>query len=71
MFSLLWVFIGALTGLLLASVFTPPTRKEPELPTPHSREVYHTPHGCVRFVTKSVPCPDNAKSMNFIVSQHK
>lgn len=71
MFSILWTFIGMLAGLLMVAVFTPPSRKEPNLPTPHSREVYHTPHGCVRFVTKSIPCADNAKSLNFIASQHK
>ena len=71
MFSLQWVFIGALAGLLLVAVFAPPARKELDMPLPHSRKVYHTPHGCVRFTTKSVPCSDDSKSLNFVVSQHK
>jgi hypothetical protein len=71
MLSPLWVFTGALTGLLLVSVFSPPPRKELELPVPGDLNHFYTSTGCVRFRTSEVPCSDDATSLNFIASQHK
>lgn len=70
MFSILWLFAGFLTGLLIAVVFTPPLRSVPGLPTPYDVKPMHTESGCVKFKTIKVPCA-NATSLNFIASQHK
>ena len=71
MISLTWLFIGAIVGLLVVSVFIPPNRKVPSLPTPNSDDVYHTPTGCVKFKTEEVECMPSATSLNFIASNHK
>ena len=71
MINIFWVFIGAISGLLLVSVFTPPNRKVPSLPTPDNDEVFKTPHGCVKFKTEEVECMPSATSLNFIASEHK
>ena len=60
MISLSWLFAGALLGLLLTAVFVPPNRKQVKLPTPFSKDVYHTPSGCVKFTTRRVPCSEDA-----------
>ena len=71
MFSIEWIFVGIIVGLLLVSVFTPPSRKDPRVPTPHTKEVYKTQSGCVKFKTHEVPCSREAMSLNLVVSQHK
>lgn len=71
MLSVLWVFIGALTGLLIVSVFSPPARTDMQLPLPGETNHFRTKTGCVRFRTSEVPCTSNATSLNFIASQHK
>lgn len=63
--------MGVITGLLLVSVFTPPSRKDPRVPTPNTKEVYKTPSGCVKFKTIEVPCSREAMSLNLVASQHK
>ena len=71
MIDLFWLAIGVITGLLLVSVFTPPNRNVPTLPTPDNDEVFKTPHGCVRFKSEEVECMPSASSLNFVASQHK
>lgn len=71
MFSLTWIFIGALVGLLIVAIFTPPDRKIPALPTPGDDESFHTQSGCVKFKAEEVECMPSATSLNFIASQHK
>jgi hypothetical protein len=71
MFSLEWIFIGVVTGLLMVSVFIPPSRKEPRVPTPNTKQVYKTSSGCVKFKTHEVPCSQEAMSLNLVASQHK
>lgn len=71
MISLFWLFVGAITGLVLVSVFTPPPHTTPALPTPDNEEPFHTPHGCVKFEAKEVECMPSATSLNFIASEHK
>ena len=71
MFSVLWLFVGFLVGLLISVVFTPPLRNVPQLPTPNDGIPMHTGSGCVKFATKEVPCISQASSLNFIASQHK
>ena len=65
------MFIGALVGLLVVAVFTPPDRKVPALPLPNTSDVFYTASGCVTFKTTEVPCTERATSLNFIASQHK
>lgn len=71
MISITWLFIGILVGLLVVSVFIPPNRKVPSLPTPHCTDVFHTENGCVKFKTREVECTPSATSLNFVASQHK
>ena len=71
MLSIMWLFIGALSGMILVSVFTPPNRNVPTLPTPDNEEVFKTPHGCVKFKAEEVECMPSASSLNFVASQHK
>ena len=71
MISLAWLFAGAITGLVLVSVFTPPPRKVMALPTPENEQSFHTPHGCVEFQAKEVECMPSATSLNFIASENK
>ena len=71
MLSPLWVFAGALSGLLIVSVFSPPARMEMQLPLPGQPNHFRTKTGCVRFRTTEVPCTNEATSLNFIASQHK
>jgi hypothetical protein len=70
MFSVFWLFVGFLVGLLVSSVFTPPLRNALELPTPDKKDAMHTGAGCVKFVTKEVPCTAEKTSLNFVAS-HK
>jgi hypothetical protein len=71
MMSLMWTFVGALVGLVLVSVFTPPPRKVMSLPTPENTDLFHSPHGCLQFETTEVECMPSATSLNFIASEHK
>jgi len=71
MFSIAWIFIGAIVGLLLSAVFAPPSRGDAQLPTPNTKKVFHTPTGCVKFKTHEVDCSRESTSLNFVASQHK
>lgn len=59
----MWMFIGALAGLLVVSVFRPPPRKIPTLPTPENTEPFFTKNGCVKFVAKEEECTPTATSL--------
>jgi hypothetical protein len=69
MFSLLWIFIGAIVGLLLVSVFIPPFRPDMQLPTPFDTRPMRANSGCVKFKTMEVPCTLTATTLNFIASE--
>jgi len=71
MFSLFWMFMGLLVGLVITSVFSPPARNVPTVPTPNGTNVLHTGSGCVHVKSKEVPCSGQTTSLNFIASQHK
>jgi hypothetical protein len=71
MLSFFWIFVGAITGLLVTAVFNPPLRPSPDVPHPNEDTSFKTKSGCVKFRTEEVPCSDNATSLNFIASQHK
>lgn len=70
MFSVFWIFVGFVVGLLVSSVFTPPLRKDFQIPTPDETEAMHTGKGCVKFTTTEVPCTSDKTSLNFVAS-HK
>lgn len=63
MISLEWMFVGALVGLLIVSVFRPPPRKIPTLPTPDNIEPFFTTNGCVKFKAKEEECTPTATSL--------
>ena len=71
MFSVFWLFVGFLVGLLISVVFTPPLRNIPQLPIPYDVTPMNTGSGCVKFKTTEVPCGRESTSLNFIASQHK
>lgn len=64
-----WLLAGVLTGMIIGSVFVPPTRKSAGVPRPGSPEVFHTETGCVRFEATEVPCTADPDSMNLLASQ--
>ena len=66
MLSLLWVFLGFVSGLLIVSVFDPPFRKVPSLPTPGDHEPFHTKMGCVHILSEETPCTPDSVSLNLI-----
>ena len=57
MISLPWIFAGAIVGLLIVSVFTPPARIEEKSPEPGKENIFNTALGCVQLNAKEVPCP--------------
>ncbi len=66
-----WLFVGILSGLLVAAVFSPAKRSIPSLPVPSDMSTYQTGTGCVKFKTEEVSCDGNETSLNVIASQHK
>jgi len=64
-----WVVAGLLSGLVIGTVFNPPTRKVPSVPHPGDPEVFHTETGCVRFVATEVPCTAEPDSLNLLATQ--
>lgn len=68
MIELRWLVAGIIVGMLLSTVFIPPTRKMKTVPSPNDSSVYHTDTGCVRFVSEEVPCVEGADSLNLLAS---
>jgi hypothetical protein len=66
-----WIIAGIITGMLIACVMVPPTRKEVSLPQPYDKNTYHTETGCVRVASTEVPCGQEADSLNLIASMTK
>lgn len=69
MLSLRWLVGGLIVGLLISTVFIPPTRKETSVPVPNDSSTYHTPTGCVQIESTEVPCVDGADSLNLLASK--
>jgi hypothetical protein len=63
MISFEWMFIGILVGMLVTSVFRPPPRKIPGLPTPDDSEPFTTTRGCVKFTSSETECTPTATSL--------
>jgi hypothetical protein len=68
MIELRWLVAGLVSGLLIATVIVPPTRKKMSVPSPADRSVYHTDTGCVRFTAVEVPCVEGADSLNSLAA---
>jgi hypothetical protein len=68
MIELRWLVAGLIVGMLLSTVFIPPTRKMKTVPSPNDSSIYHTDTGCVRFVSEEVPCVQGADSLNLLAS---
>uniref|UniRef100_A0A6C0M4R0 Uncharacterized protein n=1 Tax=viral metagenome TaxID=1070528 RepID=A0A6C0M4R0_9ZZZZ len=69
MIELHWVVGGLVTGLVLSTVFIPPTRIEKRVPTPTDPStVYTTDTGCVRLTPVEVPCTTEPESFNLLAS---
>jgi len=71
MIDLRWLVAGLILGMLMSTVFIPPTRKLKSVPAPNDSSVYHTDTGCVRFVSEEVPCVEGADSLNLLASLGK
>lgn len=71
MIELPWVVAGVVLGMLLSSVFVPPTRKVKSVPRPNDNSIYHTDTGCVRFTAVEVPCTQEPDSFNLLASLAK
>lgn len=63
MIDFFWMFMGMLVGLLVVSVFRPPPRKIPTLPTPDNTEPFFTMNGCVKFKAREEECTPTATSL--------
>lgn len=66
MLSLLWVFGGFIVGLFVVSIFDPPFRVVPSLPTPGISIFRTQKGGCVRIVSEETECTSNAISLGVI-----
>lgn len=63
MIDIFWMTIGVFVGLFVVSVFRPPPRKVPSLPTPDNNEPFFTQKGCVKFTAKEEECTPTATSL--------
>jgi len=70
MISLLWLFVGTIVGMLIVAVFSPPPRDEKSVPTPESKQPFHTNTGCVKFKAVEVPCDGKQTSLNLVAQQY-
>jgi hypothetical protein len=68
MIDIRWFVAGLILGMLMSTVFIPPTRKLKSVPSPNDSSVYHTDTGCIRFVSEEVPCVQGADSLNLLAS---
>jgi hypothetical protein len=66
MLSLLWVFGGFIVGLFIVSVFDPPFRAVPSLPSPGMNEFRTQKGGCVRIISEETVCTPDAISLGVI-----
>lgn len=66
MLSVPWLFIGAITGLIIVSVFKPQVRDIPTIPTPSDIGLFHTKTGCINVQALEVDCSPNAVSLNIL-----
>jgi len=64
-----WLFIGILVGMLFVAVFTPPARKDIQIPSAKTHTRFKTNVGCVKFKSKEVPCTEDSTSLNFMAEQ--
>ena len=71
MIELRWLVAGLIVGMLLSSVFVPPTRKLKTVPAPNDSSIYHTNTGCIRFISEEVPCVQGGESLNLLASVGK
>jgi hypothetical protein len=70
-FSLPYFFAGALVGVVISAVMSPPTRKTPHVPTPYDNTTYKLDTGCIRVKATEVPCTFETDSLNLLGLQHK
>ncbi len=70
-FSLPYFFAGALIGMLISAVMSPPTRTVKRAPVPNDPTTYKVGDGCIRAVASEVPCTSETDSLNLLASQHK
>jgi len=52
----MWVFGGFIVGLFVVSIFDPPFRVVPALPTPNVSTFRTQKGGCVRIVSEETEC---------------
>jgi len=62
------LFAGVLTGFFIVSIFKPPKRMTPAIPTPGDSESFYTKSGCVRIKAEPVACSGSAVSLNVLVN---
>jgi hypothetical protein len=63
-----YLLAGVLTGFFMVSIFNPPKRTVPTVPTPGDNGLFYTKTGCVRVRTDEVPCSGSAVSLNVLVN---
>jgi len=60
---------GILSGFFIVSIFRPPKRQVPSIPTPGSTDTFYTKTGCVRIASEEVSCTPAAVSLNVLVGK--
>ena len=63
------LFAGVLTGFFVVSIFKPPKRQIPTVPTPGDSDSFFTQSGCVKIKAEPVPCSGSAVSLNVLVGK--
>jgi hypothetical protein len=66
MLSLMWVFGGFIVGLFVVSIFDPPFRAVPSLPSPGVSTFRTQKGGCVRIISEETTCTSDAISLGVI-----
>lgn len=74
-FSIAAMFIGAVVGMLLVSIYQPMGLKKKILPDVKNPGLImkqeNVDNGCFRLHPHEVPCPVESDSMNLLSLQHK
>ena len=60
---------GVLTGFFVVSIFKPPKRLIPTIPTPNDSGSFVTKAGCVKIKSEPVPCSPSSVSLNVLIGK--
>jgi hypothetical protein len=67
----MWVFGGFIVGLLVVSIFDPPFRAVPSLPSPGVSTFRTQKGGCVRIISEETTCTSDAIYLGVIFDSNR